>query len=216
MKRMKAFVKTSLLGGIVVILPVVILVFVFNFVFDFITDRIQPLTNVVIKRYEIPEISADIFVIFIIIMVCFIVGVFVTTRLGKLIYRSIENRILKAAPGYSMIKETIVQILGEKESPFSTVALAQIFGNETLVSSFITDRHPDGSFTIFMPTGPNPTSGNIYHLKAEHVHPVDVPVEEVMRSIISCGAGSRKLIESFNQKYSMKKPHQVDPVIPSE
>ena len=174
MDRMKAFIRTSVLGGIVVILPIVILIFVFNFVFDFITDRIQPLTNVVIKRYEIPEISADIFVIFIIIMVCFVVGAFATTRLGKLIYRSIENRILKAAPGYSMIKETIVQILGEKESPFSTVALARIFENETLVSSFVTDRHPDGSFTIFMPTGPNPTSGNIYHLKAEYVHPVEL------------------------------------------
>jgi len=200
MDRIKAFFKTSLLGGTVVILPVVILIFVFNWFFDFITNRIQPLTNVVIKQYEIPEISADVFVIFIIIMVCFSVGVFVTTKLGKFVYRSIENRILKAAPGYSLIKETIVHILGEKESPFSTVALARIFGNETMVSSFVTDKHADGSFTVFVPTGPNPTSGNIFHLKGEYVHPVDIPVEEVMRSIISCGAGSKRLIEDINRK----------------
>ena len=205
MNRMKAFFKTSLLGGIVVILPVVILTFVFTWVFDFVTNRIQPLTNVVIKQYEIPEISADVFVIFIIIMVCFTVGVFVTTKLGKFVYRSIENRILKAAPGYSLIKETIVHILGEKESPFSTVALARIFGNETLVSSFVTDKHADGSFTVFVPTGPNPTSGNIFHLKGEYVHPVDVPVEEVMRSIISCGAGSKKLIEDLNRKCRVRE-----------
>jgi len=202
---MKAFFKTSLLGGIVVILPVVILTFVFTWVFDFVTNRIQPLTNVVIKQYEIPEISADVFVIFIIIMVCFTVGVFVTTKLGKFVYRSIENRILKAAPGYSLIKETIVHILGEKESPFSTVALARIFGNETLVSSFVTDKHPDGSFTVFVPTGPNPTSGNIFHLKGEYVHPVDIPVEEVMRSIISCGAGSKRLIKDLNSKCGVKE-----------
>ena len=205
MNRMKAFFKTSLLGGIVVILPVVIPTFVFTWVFDFVTNRIQPLTNVVIKQYEIPEISADVFVIFIIIMVCFTVGVFVTTKLGKFVYRSIENRILKAAPGYSLIKETIVHILGEKESPFSTVALARIFGNETLVSSFVTDKHADGSFTVFVPTGPNPTSGNIFHLKGEYVHPVDVPVEEVMRSIISCGAGSKKLIEDLNRKCRVRE-----------
>ena len=205
MDRIKAFFKTSLLGGTVVILPVVILIFVFNWLFDFVTNRIQPLTNVVIKQYEIPEISADIFVIFIILMICFSVGVFVRTRLGKFVYRSIENRILKAAPGYSLIKETIVHILGEKESPFSTVALARIFGNETLVSSFVTDRHADGSFTVFVPTGPNPTSGNIFHLKREYVHPVDVPVEEVMRSIISCGAGSKKLIEDLNRKYTSEE-----------
>ena len=205
MDRMKAFLRTSLLGGTVVILPVVILVFVFNWVFDFVTNRIQPLTNVVIKQYDIPEISADIFVIFIILMICFTVGVFVRTRLGKFLYRSIENRILRAAPGYSLIKETIVHILGETESPFRTVALARIFGNDTLVSSFVTDRHADGSFTVFVPTGPNPTSGNIFHLKGEYVHPVDVPVEEVMRSIISCGAGSKRLIEDYNRKYGRKE-----------
>ena len=206
MDRIKTFFKTSLLGGTVVILPVVILTFVFTWVFDFVTNRIQPLTNVVIKQYEIPEIFADIFVIFIIIMVCFTVGVFVTTKLGKFVYRSIENRILKAAPGYSLIKETIVHILGEKESPFSTVALAQIFGNETMVSSFVTDKHADGSFTVFVPTGPNPTSGNIFHLKGEYVHPVDVPVEEVMRSIISCGAGSKRLIEDLKGKCGTEEP----------
>ncbi|MBN1832413.1 MAG: DUF502 domain-containing protein [Deltaproteobacteria bacterium] len=205
MDRIKAFFKTSLLGGTVVILPVVILIFVFNWVFNFVTNHIQPLTNMVIKRYEIPRISADVFVIFIIIMICFTVGVFVTTRLGKFVHRSIENRILKAAPGYSLIKETIVHILGEKESPFRTVALARIFGNDTMVSAFVTDRHADGSFTVFVPTGPNPTSGNIFHLKGENVYPVNVPVEEVMRSIISCGAGSKRLIADYYRKYGSEE-----------
>ena len=68
------------------------------------------------------------------------------------------------------------------------------------VTVFVTDTHADGSYTVFMPTGPNPTSGNIYHLQAENVYPVDVPVEDAMRSIISCGAGSSALVNKFNEK----------------
>lgn len=200
MKRISAFFKTSLLGGTVVILPVAILAFVFVWVFNLITNIIQPLTNVVLVRSQVPEISADILVIVIIIMACFIIGVFVKTRLGELVLGILENRILKIAPGYSMIKETVAQLLGRKESPFSKVALARIFQNDTLVSAFITDNHPDGSYTIFVPTGPNPTSGNIYHLKGEYVHPVKVSVEYTMRSIISCGAGSTKLIEEYRKR----------------
>ena len=94
-------------------------------------------------------------------------------------------------------KETVVQFLGDKKSPFSSVALVQIFGNETLVSAFVTDTHDNGDYTVFVPTGPNPTSGNIYHVKSRFVHPVDVPVEEAMRSIISCGAGSAGLISAY-------------------
>ena len=149
-----------------------------------------------------PEISADVLVIIVIILVCFVIGVFVKTRLGSLTYKTLENRILKIAPGYSLIKETVFQLLGRKESPFSKVALARIFQNDTLVSAFITDNHPDGSYTIFVPTGPNPTSGNIYHLKGEYVHPVKASVEDTMRSIISCGAGSTNLINEYRKSVS--------------
>ena len=37
----------------------------------------------------------------------------------------------------------------------------------------------------------------IYHLEAKYVHPVDVSVEDAMRSIISCGAGSSSLLEKL-------------------
>jgi uncharacterized membrane protein len=200
MEKFKTFIRTSILGGTVVVLPVAILAFVFKWIFGFTTDLIQPLTNVVLKRLPVPEISADIFVVVLIVLACFLIGVIVKTRLGGFLYHHIENKLLKVAPGYSLIKETVMQILGSKTSPFSSVALARIFGNDTLVSAFITDRHSDGSYTLFVPTGPNPTSGNIFHLKGEYVYPVKVPVEEVMRSIISCGAGSTKLIDAYNRQ----------------
>jgi uncharacterized membrane protein len=98
-----------------------------------------------------------------------------------------------------MVKETVNQFLGKKESPFSSVALVQIFENDTKVTGFITDRHDNGTITVFVPTGPNPTSGFIYHLDAEYVHPVDVSVEDAMRSVISCGAGSGALVKGLDE-----------------
>ena len=199
MKRIRDFLKTSLLGGLVVILPVAILIFVFKWIFNLVTNMVQPLTDLVMARSQMQEILADILVIAVILSLCFVIGVFVRTRLGKWIFQTLENKILKIAPGYSLIKETVMQFVASKKSPFSSVALVQIFGNETLVSAFVTDTHEDGSYTVFVPTGPNPTSGNIYHLEARFVHPVDVPVEDAMRSIISCGAGSTKLIKALSK-----------------
>ena len=49
--------------------------------------------------------------------------------------------------------------------------------------------------TVFVPTGPNPTSGFIYHLPNKYIHKVDVRVEDAMRSVISCGTGSSALIQ---------------------
>jgi len=201
MGKLKGFLKTSLLGGVVVILPVAILAAVSLWIFRLVTGLIEPLTRLLIKDSQLNEYAAEVIVIILIILTCFFVGVLVRTRLGAFLYRVIETRILKLAPGYSMIKDTVLQIFGSrKDSPFSSVAIAQIFGNDTRVTAFITDSHADGSYTLFVPTGPNPTSGLIYHLDGKYVHPVNIPVQDAMRSIISCGAGSAKLMQDFTAK----------------
>jgi uncharacterized membrane protein len=101
------------------------------------------------------------------------------------------------APGYPTIKSVVMQFIGKEKSPFSSVALVQVFGNETLMTAFITDTHQNGRYTVFVPTGPNPTSGLIFHIPQQYVHPVNVSVEETMRSVIGCGAGSTNLLGAF-------------------
>jgi uncharacterized membrane protein len=205
MDKLRALIRTSLLGGLGVILPVAITAFIFKWLFDLITDRIQPLTNLVMAKSHIIEIMADLTVILIILGVCFIVGVIVKTKLGRFIHERLETRILKTAPGYSMIKEIIMQFIAKKTTPFSSVALVRVFENNTLMTGFVTDEHADGSYTVFVPTGPNPTSGNIFHLKRQYVQHVDVPVEDAMRSIISCGAGSSALIKGYTKEIEKEK-----------
>lgn len=195
MSRVKEFFKSAVIGGLLVVLPLAIFLFAIKWVFGVVRAGIAPMTALIMANSPLQGIVVDAVVIALLIIVCFGVGVMVRTRLGKWIYAVLESKLLLKAPGYSLIKETVAQFLGNKKSPFSSVALAQLYGNETMVSAFVTDEHEDGSYTVFVPTGPNPTSGNIYHLPGEYVHPVDVPVEDAMRSIISCGAGSSPLIE---------------------
>jgi len=200
MRRFRNFFKTTIIGGLVVILPLTIFLLAIKWLFGFITNAINPLTNLVLAYLQLPGLAADLMVIFVMILACFLVGLFVKTRLGHIIYEWIESGLLVKSPGYKLIKETVNQFLGKKKTPFSSVALVEIFGNDTKVTAFVTDTHEDGSYTVFVPTGPNPTSGQIFHLGAEYVHPVEVSIEDAMRSIISCGAGSDILIHALQKK----------------
>jgi len=198
MERLKRFFLTSLLGGVLVILPVAILIYAFAWVFKLITGIIHPLTSVLVAR-DMEEIVATILVLAIILATCFTVGAFVRTRAGAFVFHLLESHLLKAAPGYSLVKDIVLAFLGGKKSPFSTVALVQLFDSDTLTTAFVVDEHANGSYTVFAPTGPNPTTGLIYHVKGEHVHKLDVAVEDAMRATISCGAGSSKLIEAYER-----------------
>lgn len=201
--RTKNFLRTTVIGGVIVILPTIILIFAFRWLFSMVSEGIRPLTDLVIRYIDLPsrydEAIAKAIVISVIILGCFLVGLFVRTRLGQWIFNGLENSVLNRAPGYKMVKETIHQLLQKRESSFSSVALVRLFENDVKVTAFITDRHEDGTVTVFVPTGPNPTSGFIYHINEKYVHPVDVSVEDAMRSVISCGAGSEKLIRGLKE-----------------
>jgi len=198
--KTKDFIRTTLLGGLIVILPLAIIAGVFGWVYGLVTGWIQPLTGILLARLPMKEFLADVIVVLIIVIVCFIVGSIVRTKVGRFIHETVEQKLFKMVPGYSMVKEIVLQFLGSKKSPYSLVALAQIFGNETMVIALVTEEHEEDDYvTVFVPTGPNPTSGNIYVLPKKFVHPVDVPVENTMRMIISCGAGSAELVSKFVQ-----------------
>ena len=191
--------KKIFIGGVMVLLPVVILVSAFKWLFSWITNLIQPLTNVVVAGNNLPELVGDIIVIVIILVICFLVGSLVSTKIGAWIHRRFDSSLQKMAPGYRMVKEVISQFFGDaSKSPFANgeVARVKIFGLncETTVTAIVTSRHNNGNFTVFVPTGPNPTSGNMYHLKPEQVElRADIKLEDMMRTIIACGAGSGDL-----------------------
>lgn len=190
MKKLKSFLKTTIIGGLVVILPVTIVAVVFNWLHTVVTDWIQPLTDLLLERTGLWEWVADLIVITSMIGLCFLLGLIVRTSVGRFVHGKLEAKLTRFAPGYKLVKETVLQFLGRKKSPFSQVALVRLYGSDTRATAFVTDEHEDGSFTVFVPTGPNPTSGQIFHLPGDQVVKVEVGVEDAMRSIISCGAGS--------------------------
>ena len=59
MDKLKRFLKTSLLGGVVVILPVAILAAVSVWLFNLVTGLIEPLTRLLIKDSQLNDYAAQ-------------------------------------------------------------------------------------------------------------------------------------------------------------
>jgi len=202
MSRFKNFIMATLIGGIAVVLPAALSAFLLKWLFKVIIGIIRPLTTLVFAKSNIQVIFADTIVIAIILLACFAVGMIVKTRVGVFIQESLDDYILKFVPGYSIIKETILQFMGKKKFPFSLVVLVRAFENDTLMTGFITDEHPDGQCTVFVPTGPNVTTGFVFHLSRDNVYPVNVSADQAIRTVISCGVGSDKLIKAYSEQAS--------------
>lgn len=192
--RVRSFIRTCLIGGLLVVVPLGLLAAVVVWLYRTITDLIQPLTDEVTARWAIAEYIADAAVVVGIILLCFGIGLAMKTWFGRVVHGRLEGWLTRIAPGYATIKQTVNQLLGRRANPFLAAALCSLDGSPVLVIAFVTDRLPDGGYSVFVPTSPSPMSGNVFFLPASHVRVIAAPVEQVMQTIISCGAGSADLL----------------------
>ena len=197
MEKIKSFLRTTVFGGFLVVLPIIVLIFVLGWLYDFLTDKIRPITNILIETARFSEVVAAIVAVAVILVLFFIVGLIVQTRLGRYVVHIMEERILKRIPLYKIIKETVIQLFGGEKIIFKSVALIRPFNNETMITAFITDESDNGYTTVFVPSAPAPTGGYIYHLKNEYVIKIDYPVEQAMKTVLSLGAGSKEFINGL-------------------
>ena len=103
MNRIKQFFINTILGGLLVILPLALFLFIMSWVFGIVRAAIAPLTNELLERTALPEIVADVIVVLALVLLCFVVGMVLRTRLGKWIYSLLETKLLRKAPGLSLI-----------------------------------------------------------------------------------------------------------------
>src|SRR4029077_13529289 len=99
MKSIIEFVKTTLLGGLLVVLPVWLSVLLLVKSVGMLSLFFTPIVH------ELPEGARHPFLLSALILVlgCFAVGLLLRTSLGRLSQRSIQTHLLDRIPGYGVI-----------------------------------------------------------------------------------------------------------------
>ncbi|MCF8391902.1 MAG: DUF502 domain-containing protein [Bacteroidales bacterium] len=191
---MMKYINTTLLGGLAAVLPLGLIILFVRWIINIIERILSPLVELFNTDSRYVILALYILIVIAILILFFAIGFFIQTRAGNYFKKGVENKYLMKIPGYQTARDIVMQFFGGNRSFFSEVVLVDPFNSGTLMTGFITDNSGE-MITVFVPTGPNPTSGNIYHLHKEKVIITNAPVDLGMKSIISCGAGSSKLFE---------------------
>jgi len=199
-KRFQNFLRTTLIGGLVALAPLTLIILMFRWVINVIGRNLTPLVDTILQDPDpnpYYKFALYLLTFMAILIFFFIIGLVVRTRLFVFLNKA-EDRYFIKIPGYKLVKETVQQFFGKNRSFFKEVVLVDIFNSGVLMTGFITDNQGE-MITVFVPTGPNPTSGNIYHLPREKVLKTGASVDNGMKSIISCGAGSAEVFASLEK-----------------
>jgi uncharacterized membrane protein len=193
MRYVREFVTSTLVGGLLIVVPVYLAVLLLLKGMTSVAGLVRPLAAL------LPDwIPAEgFFSLVLILAICFLVGVAMRTRSGRAARERLEIAFFERLPGYSLLRSLTQRMAGDSDESAWTPALVEI--EEALVPAFIIEVLDDGRLTVFVPSVPTPLAGAVYVLRPERVHILDVPFTQAIRSISRWGSGSRDLVAAMRK-----------------
>jgi uncharacterized membrane protein len=193
MKTLAEFTKTTLIGGLLIILPIYIAVLLLAKTIKALLALLEPVTAQVPACVEFRQIVA----ILLLVAICFVVGLVVRTGPGLRAKNAFELAVLEKLPGYTFVRGLAKRLAGHSDERTLEPALVEI--EDALVPALIVEELDDGSYTVLVPSAPTPMAGSIYILPRDRVHPVNIPFTTAMAVFSKWGTGAGEFVRAMKQ-----------------
>lgn len=194
MKNTIEFIKTTAIGGLMLILPIAVIIFILTYIINLLVSLNNKLAEYL--PYEVFDNTLVIMTIAIlsIVFICFLAGMLLKTGLGDRLAKNLDNFLIDKIPMYGFLKNVTQRITGENVLAL-TPAEVDLFGSEARSLAFVIEEIPDNRFAVFVPSSPALTIGQVYILPAASVKQLDKPVRDAIDAISQWGSGAKKLYE---------------------
>ncbi len=193
MKKTLAFVVKSVLAGLLVVVPIYLAVLVLLKGMKSVGQLVRPFAQLLPDWFPADQALS----LLLVLVICFLIGVAVRTRLGGVARERIEKSFFARIPGYTLFQNLTQQVAGDNRQNVWKPALVEI--EDALVPAFIIEEFEDGRYTVFVPSIPTPLAGAVYILDRKRVHPLDVPFTEAIKTVSRWGSGAKDLVAAMER-----------------
>ncbi len=192
MGKLTNFLKITLTGGILFLIPVGVIIFIFAKTVNFLYDFSRPITARLPFRNVAGVGVNTLMSIILLLLICFLAGIFMRTKFAKKIVQWLEDRVLVYVPGYSYIRARSTDWFSDEKT--HTWKPATIFVDDNEVICFVIDESEDYC-SIFLPSAPVPSSGSICVREKKNVTFLTSSVSETVAMIRQFGRGASSSVE---------------------
>ena len=191
---MKNFLKTTIVGGVLFLLPVAMVLLILGYALRLAAKVAQPISD----KLGLDQLSdfsgigaVTVVAVLVLIVVSFAAGIVARTDLGERISRWFENSLLGGLPQYQLLK-SMAEGLAQVENSSLKPALVSI--EDGWQVGYLLETLENGWVAVFLPQAPTPMSGNVMYLPAERVRELDITMIQAMTLVKHIGVGSAEAL----------------------
>jgi uncharacterized membrane protein len=188
------FIKTTFLGGLVLIVPLAVLLISLTYLVALLVS----LNNSIAKHLpqEVFGHPAAIVAIAIatIVGLCFLAGLLLKTGLGAKLASKLDTFLDDKLPVYGILRKLTQRFTGTDGLEFAP-AEVDLHGNETRVLAFVVEELPDDRYAVFVPSSPALTIGQVYLLPKDKVRLLETAPKRTVDAITQWGSGTKLVFE---------------------
>jgi uncharacterized membrane protein len=193
MKRLSEFLKTTALGGLFVLLPILLLYLLLSEALDLIVALATPIADLfpqgTFEKVEFPVIVGLI----LILGVSFLIGFGLRSEKGRRLGRWIERTVLGRLPAYNALKRLTSGFAeAGKDGAFRAAVLTSSDGDREIV--YVIEDHGDGSLTVLVPWAPAAFAGSVKIVVGDRISFLEANLGDVSRALGHWGVGVRELL----------------------
>jgi uncharacterized membrane protein len=214
------------LTGLIVVGPVAITIYVVWWFINLVDAWVKPL----LPQAYLPENYLPFNVpgvgLIVGIFGLMVVGALTANLFGRTIV-SYGEMMLDGMPVvrgvYRLLKQIFTTIFSKSGTSFKRVGLIEFPRKGLYAIVFLAGDPPqeieekigggNPLITVFMPNGPNPTTGFIVFVRASEVITLDLPVEDAAKLVVSAGLVSPEHQDAVRKLAEPKPLHEEEPVV---
>lgn len=193
MKQSSNPLVTTLVGGVVFLLPLVVVLAVFGQGVALVARMAAPLITMLPDGNVGGIALATLAAVVLLLLLCYGAGMAARAALGRSLSERFESRLQTVYPRYAVIKAMSQGLHGALGQRVLRPVLAT-FDDHQLIA-FDMERLEDGRAVLYLPGAPDAWSGSVLLVSAERIQPLDIDAAQLAKSMQRLGLGTAALLQ---------------------
>ncbi len=191
MKTIYSFIKDTLTGGILFLIPLIVLYSLYKKAHELVSKIAKPILHMLPETMFGIE-REKVFLVITLLLVCFLSGLLFRTTVVKNMMANLEVKLFSKIPGYSMMKAVTVDTLGDDlKHNMNSVLIKE---GDSWMMGFLVEE-ANGLCTVFIPEAPGYTSGDVRIIQDSEVKKLTISTRDAVKILKGYGLGAIALVK---------------------